>query len=96
MPGSLTLPLAVGTLTLAIGLIGTILAATVVNIVRLRHDRNATFLEWDPVDRTAWHRELDDADVHRMLAEHNIRREQEGLSPETMDEYIERVRRRQG
>ncbi|UTI65414.1 hypothetical protein NBH00_04175 [Paraconexibacter antarcticus] len=88
-------PLAVGTLGLVIGLIGVIVAATAVNIVRLRKDKNATFLEWDPVDRAGWHRELDEADVHLMLAEHNARRARDGLRPETMEEYAEAVRRRQ-
>lgn len=95
MPALLAPPLAVGTLGLAIGLIWVILTATAVNIVRLRRNKNATFLEWDPVDRAGWHRELDEADVHRMLADHNARRERAGLPPETMEEYTEAVRRRQ-
>jgi hypothetical protein len=89
-------PPAVGTLGLGLGLIGLIVAAVALNIARTRADRNSTFLEWDPVDRGRWHAELDDADVHVMLAEHNRRRAERGLAAETMAEYAERARRDQG
>jgi hypothetical protein len=89
-------PPAVGTLALGLGLVGLIVAAVALNLARTRSNRNSTFLEWDPVDRDRWHAELDAADVHLMLAEHNRRRAERGLAAETMAEYAERARGDQG
>lgn len=83
------------TLLLAVGLIAVILVMTAVGILRARGDRNRTFLEWDPVDRAAWRREVDEADVHHMLAELNARRARRGEPALTMPEYVEQLRREQ-
>lgn len=83
------------TLALAVGLIAAILAMTAVGILRARGDRNRTFLEWDPVDRAAWRREVDEADVHHMLAELNARRAARGEATLSMAEYVEQLRRTQ-
>lgn len=86
--------LAFGTLALGVTLVIVIVVLTAIGIVLARGNKNSTFLEWDPIDRTKWRREVDDHDVHHMLAEHNARREARGLPPQTMDEYAEEVRRR--
>ncbi|WP_354698841.1 hypothetical protein DSM112329_04539 [Paraconexibacter sp. AEG42_29] len=88
------LPLAIGTLGLGLTVVVIIVVLTAIGIVRARGNKNSTFLEWDPIDRTAWRREVDDADVVHMLAEHNQRRAERGLDPQTMEEYVEQLRRR--
>lgn len=82
-------PLAFGTLALTITVVITLLVLSLIGMVRARGNKNSTFLEWDPVDRTAWRGELDEADVFVMLDEHNRRREERGLPPQTMAEYTE-------
>lgn len=82
------------TLVIGIVLVTFIVAMTAINIRRKRDNKNETFLEWDPVQRTAWREELDDADVFHMLDLHNQTRARQGLDPQTMDEYREDMRRR--
>lgn len=89
------LPLALGTLGLGLLVVALIIVMTAFGIFRARGNKNSTFLEWDPVERTSWIREVDDADVHHMLREHNARREARGLPPQTMAEYAEQTRRLQ-
>lgn len=86
--------LAFGTLAIGVTLVIVIVVLTAIGIFMARGDKNSTFLEWDPIDRTKWRREVDDHDVHFMLSEHNARREERGLPPQTMAEYAEEVRRR--
>lgn len=88
------MPLAFGTLAIGVTLVIVIVALTAIGIFLARGDKNSTFLEWDPIDRTRWRREVDEHDVHHMLAEHNARRDARGLPPQTMAEYAEEVRRR--
>ena len=87
------LPLAFGTLALGLTVVAVIVVLTVVGMVSARGNKNSTFLEWDPVYRTGFREEVDNADVHTMLAEHNRRRAERGLDPQSYEEYLEGVGR---
>ena len=91
---------AVGTLEIGVTIVALIVGLTAIAVWRSRrsgdvHRVNATFLEWDPVQRTRTRQATDDEDVHHLLAMNNERRAAQGLPPETLDEYAERVRKRQ-
>lgn len=92
--------LAVGTLEIGVTIVALIVVLTGVAVARSRrsgdvHRVNATFLEWDPVERTRTRQATDDEDMHHLLAMNNDRRAAQGLSAETLDEYAERVRKLQ-
>jgi hypothetical protein len=91
--------LAVGSLEIGLTIVALIVVLTAIAVARSRrsgdvHRVNATFLEWDPVERTRARRATDDEDVHHLLAMNNERRAAQGLPPETLEEYAERVRKR--
>jgi len=81
-------------LLIALGIIGVLVALTAIGIYRARGNKNSTFLQWDPVERTDWQRRVDEADVHTMLALTNQRRVARGEPELTLAEYEEEMRGR--
>lgn len=80
-------------LLVVLGIVAVLVVLTAIGMVRARGNKNSTFLQWDPVERAEWRREVDEADVHAMLALTNERRVERGEEPLTMAEYEEQMRR---